>query len=56
MCSLAVAGDKTPKIPCSTVEKRVAKLTQKLDWQSSLDEAKALHSRLSKSTTVRQDL
>jgi hypothetical protein len=37
----ALAGDRTPKIPSSVVEKRVAKLTQKIDWLSSLEEAKA---------------
>jgi hypothetical protein len=42
MCSVALAGGKSPKIPGSTVEKRVAKPTEKLAWHSSLEETKAL--------------
>ena len=41
LSTTALAGDKTPKIPSSTVEKRVAKLTQKVDWLDSLEEAKS---------------
>lgn len=40
--TLAPAGDRSPKIPSAVVEKRVAKLTEKVHWLRDLDEAKAL--------------
>jgi len=33
-------ADQSPKIPSAVVEKQVKKLTQKVQWCSSLDEAK----------------
>jgi hypothetical protein len=38
--STVPAADQTPKIPSALVEKQVKKLTQKVQWCSSLDEAK----------------
>jgi hypothetical protein len=34
------AADQSPKIPSKVVEKQVKKLTQKVHWYGSLDEAK----------------
>ena len=35
-----VAGNPPPKLPSKFVEQRVTKLTEQINWLSSLDEAK----------------
>ena len=38
----SAAGNPPPKLPSKFVEQRVTKLTEKIHWLSSLDEAKEL--------------
>ena len=42
------AGNPPPKLPSKFVEERVTKLTEKIHWLSSLDEAKELARRQNK--------
>jgi hypothetical protein len=39
LASLVPAADQNPTIPSKVVEKQVKKLTQKVHWYDSLDEA-----------------
>jgi hypothetical protein len=44
----SLAGNPPPKLPSKFVEQRVTKLTEKIHWLSSLDEAKELARRQNK--------
>jgi hypothetical protein len=37
---LVLAADQSPKIPSKIVQKQVKKLTEKIHWYESLDEAR----------------